>query len=405
MIRKLHASSRLSTVPASPIRKLVPFALAAKKRGVKVYHFNIGDPDVHTPAVMMEVLRRWKTNPIGYAHSQGEVPLLSALEHYYSGLGFDFIKSHDIQITTGGSEAISWALFATCNAGDEVIVFEPLYANYNSYATVHGITLVPILTTAANGFHLPPVRVIEKKITNKTKAILYCNPNNPTGTVYTRDEVAMLVRLAKKHSLFLLSDEVYREYTYDGRKQVSLLRYMNDIPRHAIMLDSLSKRYSVCGLRVGALVSKNTAIMEGVLRIGQGRLSAGLVDQAVASALTDVPKSYLTGIQKEFEKRRTILYEGLRKIPGVTIPKPEGAFYAIVGLPVADAEHFCQWLLTDFADHKETVMLAPAAGFYATPGCGKNEVRIAYVLSTESIKRCVKILSLALKKYEEVSVI
>ena len=270
---------------------------------------------------------------------------------------------------------------------------------------MHGITLVPILTTAANGFHLPPVRVIEKKITNKTKAILYCNPNNPTGTVYTRDEVAMLVRLAKKHSLFLLSDEVYREYTYDGRKQVSLLRYMNDIPRHAIMLDSLSKRYSVCGLRVGALVSKNTAIMEGVLRIGQGRLSAGLVDQAVASALTDVPKSYLTGIQKEFEKRRTILYEGLRKIPGVTIPKPEGAFYAIVGLPVADAEHFCQWLLTDFADHKETVMLAPAAGFYATPGCGKNEVRIAYVLSTESIKRCVKILSLALKKYEEVSVI
>lgn len=402
---RLSTSTRLADVPASPIRKLVPFALEAKKRGVKVYHFNIGDPDVSTPTVMMDVLRGWKTNPIGYAHSQGEAPLLVALQDYYFGLGFDFIKTRNIQITTGGSEAISWAFFATCNAGDEVIVFEPLYANYNSYAIVHGVTLVPVLTTAANGFHLPPAGVIEKKITNKTKAILYCNPNNPTGTVYTKQEIEMLVAVAKKYNLFLLADEVYREYTYDGRKQISLLSYMEQIPSAAIMLDSLSKRYSVCGLRIGALVSKNTTVMEGVLRIGQGRLSAGLVDQAVAAALADVPKTYLKGIHDEFEKRRNVLYEGLKKIPGVIIPKPEGAFYTIVGLPVADAEHFCQWLLTDFTDRGETVMLAPAAGFYATAGCGSNEVRIAYVLNIASIKRCVEILSLALKKYEEISVI
>lgn len=392
-------SIRLGQVPPSPIRKVVPFAQQAKKSGVKVYHLNIGDPDIKTPEVMLRVLRSWRRNPIGYALSQGEGEFIDALNTYYHRLGFRFLHADNIQVTVGGSEAISWAMFAICNPGEEIIVFEPFYTNYNSYAVVNGVRLVPILTTAKNGFHLPHRKEIEKKITRKTKAILICNPNNPTGTVYTKEEVEMLVAIAKKHRLFLLSDEVYREYAYDGRTSVSLLAYMKKIPRQAIVLDSMSKRYSLCGIRLGALVSLNEDIMAGVLRIGQGRLSAGLVDQAVAAKLTEVPASYLRGVREEYKKRRDVLYEGLRRIPGVVIPKPEGAFYTIVGLPVADAEDFCRWLLTDFRDYKETVMLAPAAGFYASKGRGKNEVRIAYVLNTNDLKRCIDILTKALVQY------
>lgn len=392
-------SKRLASVPASPIRKLVPFAEAAKKEGVKVYHFNIGDPDVLTPDAMIDVLHSWQRNPVGYANSHGEAPLLDSLKKYYHGLGATFLETENIQVTMGGSEAISWAMFATCEAGDEIIVFEPFYTNYNSYAIVHGVTLVPVLTTAQTGFHLPLLDAIEKKITRKTKAILICTPSNPTGTVYTKEEMEMLVVLAKKHGLFLMSDEVYREYAYDGRKQTSLLSYMQEIPNQAIVLDSLSKRYSACGIRIGALVSLNTDVMSGVLRIGQGRLSAGLVDQAMAAELIRVPDTYIQGLHDEFEKRRDVLYEGMRQIPGIVIPKPEGAFYTIVGLPVDDAEHFCQWLLTDFRDNNETLMLAPAAGFYATPGKGKNEVRIAYVLNTAAISRCIDILKKALTVY------
>lgn len=393
---------RLGKVPPSPIRKLVPFAQEAKRKGVHVYHLNIGDPDIKTPDAMLSVLHRWKRNPISYALSQGEGEFIDALLSYYHGLSFRFLKKNNIQVTMGGSEAISWALFSVCNPGDEVIVFEPFYTNYNSYAVVNGVTLRPIVTTSKDGFHLPKRAVIEKRITKKTKAILICNPNNPTGTVYTKSEIEMLVSIAKKYRLFLLSDEVYREYAYDGRKQVSLLSYMKDIPTQAIILDSMSKRYSLCGIRLGALVSLNEEIMAGVLRIGQGRLSAGLVDQAVAAKLTEVPVSYLRGVKAEYEKRRDVLYEGLGRIPGVVIPKPEGAFYTIVGLPVSDAEDFCRWLLTDFRDNKETVMLAPAAGFYATRGRGKNEVRIAYVLNTRDLVRCIKLLELALASYQKI---
>lgn len=404
-------SKRLQSVPASPIRKLVPYAKVAKKEGVYVYHLNIGDPDVLTPNVMIDVLQKWQKNPVGYAHSQGEAPLLSSLRTYYHGLGFSFLETSDIQVTMGGSEAISWAIFATCEVGDEILVFEPFYTNYNSYAIVHGVTLVPVLTTAVNGFHLPPLDEIEKKITKKTKAILICTPNNPTGTVYTKDEMEILVSLAKKYGLFLLSDEVYREYAYDGRKQVSLLSYMKDLPEQAIMLDSLSKRYSACGIRIGALISLNKDIMSGVLKIGQGRLSAGLVDQAMAAELIHVPDVYLKNLHDEFQKRRDVLYEGLKNIEGVVIPKPEGAFYTIVGLPIDDAEKFCQWLLTDFRDSSassgqaETLMLAPAAGFYTSTSLstgatkGKNEVRIAYVLNTTAISRCVELLKSALVQY------
>jgi aspartate aminotransferase len=397
----MKVSVRLSLVPASPIRKLVPVAAKARREGVKVYHLNIGDPDISTPDVMMKVLHTWEINPIGYGQSQGEPVFLTALRTYYHRIGFRFIETVHIQVTSGGSEAISMAMFAVANPGDEILTFEPLYTNYNSYAAITGVKLVAVPTTIKTGFHLPSIKDIEERITKKTKAILYCNPNNPTGTVYTKKEVDMLVDLVKKYGLYLLSDEVYREYTYDGRTHVSLLSYMESIPNQAIVLDSMSKRYSLCGIRLGALVSLNADIMAGVLRVAQGRLSAGLVDQYIAAQLVAVPKTYLHNTHREYEKRRDILYEGLKKIPGVIIPKPEGAFYAIVGLPVSDSERFCRWLLTDFRDHNETVMLAPAAGFYATKGKGKKEVRIAYVLNTKDLRRCIDLLRTALKVYNK----
>ena len=400
----MKISRRLLQVPASPIRKLVPFAQAAKKEGVKVYHLNIGDPDIETPKPMMDVLTNWKQNPIGYSLSQGEPVFLESLKSYYHKIGADYLDIANLQVTSGGSEAISMALFAICEPGDEVIVFEPFYANYNTYAVVNGVALVPIRTSISDGFHLPGASVIEKRITSKTKAILICSPNNPTGTVYTKQELDMLVGLAKKHKLFLLSDEVYREYAYDGKTQTSLLSYMKEMPEQAIVLDSMSKRYNLCGVRLGVLVSLNADVMAGVLRMAQGRLSSGIVDQHIAAKLTEVSDEWMKTTHDEWEKRRDVLYEGLKKIPGVTIPKPEGAFYSIVGLPVADTEDFCRWLLTDFRDNNETVMIAPAAGFYASTSLGtsaipKNEVRVAYVLNTKDLARCIELLALALKKY------
>lgn len=392
-------SMRLSSVPSSPIRKLVPYAVEAKKQGVHVYHLNIGDPDIKTPQVMLDVLKNWDRNPIGYDQSQGNPEFIEAMKTYYHRLGFSFLENSHIQVTTGGSEAISMAMFAVCNPGDEILTFEPLYTNYNSYAVVNGVMLKGILTTSETGFHLPKREVIEAAITDKTKAILICNPNNPTGTVYTEEEIRMLVDIVKSKNLFLLSDEVYREYTYDGRTHVSLLKFMQEIPEQAIVLDSMSKRYSLCGVRLGNLVTLNKEILAGVLAVAQGRLSAGFVDQMIAAKLIDVPDSYLSEVHDEYTKRRDVLYEGLKAIPGVVIPKPEGAFYTIVGLPVENAEDFCTWLLTDFRDNNETVMIAPAAGFYATPGMGKNEVRVAYVLNTVAITRCIEILQKALLQY------
>lgn len=401
-MRTVSVSPRLTSVPSSPIRKLVPFAVAAKKEGVHVYHLNIGDPDIKTPQVMLDVLKNWDKNPIGYDQSQGNPEFLEAMKSYYHKLGFSFLETRHIQVTNGGSEAISMAMFAVCEPGDEVLTFEPLYTNYNSYAVVNGVTLKGILTRSDTGFHIPERAVIEAAITPKTRAILICNPNNPTGTVYTQEEIRMLVDIAKDKGLFLLSDEVYREYTYDGRKHVSLLSFMQEIPDHAIVLDSMSKRYSLCGVRLGTLVTRNDDLLKGILAIAQGRLSSGLVDQAIAAKLTEVPDSYLKEVHDEYVSRRDVLYEGLKNIPGVVIPKPEGAFYTIVGLPVADSEHFCQWLLTDFRDNNETLMIAPAGGFYATPGMGKNEVRIAYVLNVAAIRRCIELLGKALAVYKEV---
>lgn len=396
----MKVSKRLLTVPASPIRKLVPYAQQAKKQGVKVYHLNIGDPDIKTPEVMIQVLRNWRQNPIAYAHSQGQPEFLEALQFYYQKLGHNFVNTSNILVTNGSSEGIAMTMFAIANAGDEIVTFDPFYANYSSFAAINEVTIVPILTSSKDGFHLPNRKTIERKITKKTRAILYCNPNNPTGTVYRRQEVEMLVEIAKKHGLFLISDEAYREFVYDGKKQVSLLEYMKKIPQQAILIDCVSKRYSLCGARLGMLISLNKEFMDGIIRIAQGRLSAGLVSQAMAAKLTDVPKKYFKQVHKEYDKRRNLLYRGLKKIPGVVVPKPEGAFYAIVGLPVNNAEDFCKWLLTDFRLNNETVMLAPAAGFYATPGLGKNEVRIAYVLKTEDLKKSLEILKEGLKIYK-----
>jgi len=398
-MKNTKVSDRLLTVPASPIRKLVPFAVEAKKKGIKVYHLNIGDPDIKTPEVMINVLKKWTTNPIAYGQSQGQPKFLESLASYYNKLGYSFVKTNHIQVTTGGSEAISMALFSVCAKGEEVIAFEPYYANYNSYAAINGVKIVPVLTKGETGFHLPSRVEIEKKISKKTKAILICNPSNPTGTVYTKDEMEMLVSISVENNLFLISDEVYREFVYDGKKYFSILEFMKKYPDKMILLDSLSKRYSLCGARLGMIVSLNRDLTDGVLRMAQGRLSSGFVDQAMAEKLTEVKDSYFASVHKEYQTRRDVLYKGLKSIKGVYLEKPEGAFYTIVKLPVKDSEDFCQWLLTDFRYKNETVMVAPAAGFYGTKGRGKDEVRIAYVLNINDLKKAIEILRRALVEY------
>ena len=396
----MKISARLGSLPSSPIRKLVPFAIKAKSEGVKVYHLNIGDPDTKSPEVMLDVLRNWKTNPIPYELSKGSDALLNNWLGYYHRLGFPFLEKDDIQITSGGSEAIQMALFGVCDAGDEVLVLEPFYANYSNFGKINGITIQAVETKIEDGFHLPSQEIIEQKISSKTKAILFCNPNNPTGTVYTKEEIEMLVVIAKKYSLFLLSDEVYREFTYDNRKQTSLLEYMGAIPEWAIVLDSVSKRYSLCGVRIGAVVSKNKDLMAGILKMAMGRLSSGYIDQQVAAQMDKVSDEYLKEMIAEYDSRRVVLFEGLQKIKGVTVAIPEGAFYMVVKLPVEDTEAFCKWLLTDFRDNKETIMLAPAAGFYSSPNLGKDEVRMAYVINVAAIKRSVELLAKALAVYK-----
>ena len=395
----INISDRLQKVLASPIRKLIPYANEAKRQGVKVYHLNIGDPDIMTPEVMINVLKKWTINPIPYDQSHGDPNFLKSLIAYYHKVGHSFIESNHIQVTTGGSEAISMAFFAVCQPKDEMIIFEPYYTNYNSFAVINGIKLIPILTKEETNFHLPTRKQIEQKINKKTKAILICNPSNPTGTVYTKEEMEMLVSICIKNNLFLISDEVYREFVYDGKKHVSILGYMKKFPKQTILVDSLSKRYGLCGARLGMLISLNKKVMSGVLRMAQGRLSAGFVDQKIAEKLNEVDDFYFKNVHKEYQTRRNILYNGLKSIPGVYLKKPEGAFYTIVKLPVRNSESFCRWLLEKFSYKNETVMLAPAAGFYGTKGMGKNEVRIAYVLNCKDLEKAIEILRRALVEY------
>ncbi len=395
----IKISERGLQMPASPIRKLVPYAEAAKKRGIKVYHLNIGQPDIKTPDEAFNALRNINMKTAEYSHSAGLESYRRGLADYYKNVGIE-VSYQDILITTGGSEAIIFAFLATMNPGDEVIIPEPFYTNYNGFAVQAGVNIVPVTSGIETGFALPPISEFEKKITPKTKAILVCNPNNPTGYLYSKSELEQLRDLVLKHNLFLFTDEVYREFCYDGAEHYSVLQ-MEGLDEHAVLFDSVSKRYSECGTRVGALVSRNKQIIETALKYAQARLSPPLLGQIAAEASLKVGKDYFTEVNTEYRMRRDCVIEALNKIEGVYAPMPRGSFYTILRLPVQDAEHFCVWMLQDFNFNGETVMLAPAAGFYSTPGLGKNEARIAYVLKTEDLTKAVTVLEEGLKAYKK----
>ena len=390
-------SERGCQMPASPIRKLVPYAEAAKKRGIKVYHLNIGQPDIQTPEVALEAIRKFDLKVIEYSHSAGNESYRKKLAGYYKGIGID-INQEEIIITTGGSEAISFAFKACMNPGDEVIIPEPFYTNYNAFALSAGVKVVPITSDIKDGFALPDISEFEKSITPRTRAIMVCNPNNPTGYLYSKEELLKLRDLVLKHDLYLFADEVYREFCYDGEKHFSVMN-LEGLEEHAVLMDSVSKRYSECGVRIGALISKNKKLIATALKFAQARLSPPSLGQVIGEASLDTPASYFKEVYDEYISRRNLVIEELNKIPGVYAPMPKGAFYSVISLPIDDADKFCQWLLEDFDYQKQTVMLAPATGFYATPGLGKNEARIAYVLKKEDLKNAVKCIEEALKVY------
>lgn len=384
-------------MPSSPIRKLVPFAEAAKRNGRKVYHLNIGQPDIPTPEVAIEALRNVNLKVIEYSHSAGNESYRQKLANYYQKIGI-VINHTDMLITTGGSEAVLFAFMSCVNPGDEVITSEPLYANYIGFATEAGIKIVPVTSYIKDDFALPHMGDIEKKITPKTKGIIICNPSNPTGYLYSKEELLLLKEIVKKHDLFLFSDEAYREFCYDGSEHFSAMN-LEGIENNVIMLDSVSKRYSECGVRIGALITKNKEVISSALKFAQARLSPPSLGQIVGEASIDTPDDYFKEVNKEYTARRNYIVEALNKIPGVYCPKPKGAFYTVVKLPVDDADKFAQWLLEEFEYKNQTVMIAPASGFYATPGYGKNEARIAYVLKIEDLKNAMETLAEALKVY------
>ncbi len=392
-----HLSEKAQIVPASPIRKLVPFAEAAKKTGKTVYHLNIGQPDIHTPESALRAIREYDDKVIEYSHSAGIESYRNKLSEAYKSQGIP-VDSTDILITTGGSEALIFAFLCTCNPGDEVIIPEPFYANYNSFAVTAGVIVVPVTARIEDGFALPPMTEIEAKITARTKGIVICNPGNPTGYLYSKEELEALAEIVKKHDLFLYADEVYREFCYDGAKPHSVLN-LPGLENHVLMIDSVSKRYSMCGARIGALISKNKEVMAAALKFGQARLSPPTIDQVAAEAALSTPQSYFDEVVDEYVARRNIMVDGLNAIPGVYCPKPKGAFYCVARFPVDDAEKFCQWLLESFSFEGQTVMMAPANGFYSTKGAGKNEARIAYVLNQESLRKAVHCLRVALEQY------
>lgn len=392
-----HLSKKAIEMPASPIRKLVPYAEKAKKEGKIVYHLNIGQPDIETPEVALNAIKNLDRTVIEYSHSAGFESYRNGLAAYYQRTGID-VNAEDILITTGGSEALIFGFMSTCDPGDEVIIPEPFYANYNGFAVMAGLEVVPVTATIENGFALPPVEEIEQKITAKTKAIVICNPGNPTGYLYSKAELEQLRDIVKKHDLILFADEVYREFCYDGAIPFSVMNLVG-IDDNVIMIDSVSKRYSMCGARIGALITKNKEIMAAALKFGQARLSPPTVDQIAAEAALNTPQSYFDNVVAEYVQRRDIMVDGLNAIPGVFCPKPSGAFYCVAKFPVDDAEKFCQWLLEDFAFEGQTVMMAPANGFYSTKGAGQQEARIAYVLNQDALKNAVKCLAEALKVY------
>ena len=390
-------SEKAILMPASPIRKLVPYSEKAKTQGITVYHLNIGQPDIETPEVALNAVKNLDRKVIEYSHSAGFESYRNALSAYYVKNGIR-VSPEDIIITTGGSEALIFGFMTTCNPGDEVIIPEPFYANYNGFAVTAGINVVPVTATIESGFALPPITEIEKKITSKTKGIVICNPGNPTGYLYSKEELEQLRDLVKKHDLFLFADEVYREFCYDGAVPFSVMN-LDGIENNVIMIDSVSKRYSMCGARIGALISKNKEVMAAALKFGQARLSPPTIDQIAAEAALKTPQSYFDNVVHEYVQRRNIMIQGLNSIPGVFCPNPSGAFYCVAKFPVDDAEKFCQWLLEDFSYEGQTVMMAPANGFYATKGAGLQEARIAYVLNQEDLKNAVICLEKALEVY------
>ena len=385
------------SMPASPIRKLVPFAEEAARKGIKVFRLNIGQPDIHTPDTALNALRNIRQKVLEYSHSAGNESYRRKLADYYNSIGIN-VSHSEILITTGGSEAILFALNSCTDPGDEIIIPEPFYANYNGFATSAGVKIITVTSHIGNDFALPPIAEIEKKITPKTKAILICSPNNPTGYLYSKEEISLLGDIVKKHNLFLFSDEAYRELCYDGTEHFSPMK-LQGIDENVILLDSVSKRYSECGIRIGALVTRNKEVISTALKFAQARLSPPGLGQIVAEASIETPAEYFTEINKEYTIRRNFMVEALNNIPGVYCPKPKGAFYAVVRLPVDDADKFAQWLLEKFEYNNQTVMVAPASGFYSTPGLGKDEVRIAYVLKIEDLKNAIETLSEALKAY------
>ena len=383
-------------MPASPIRKLVPYAEAAKKKGIKVYHLNIGQPDIETPPVILDAVRNAKIPVLEYSHSAGNESYRKKLVQYYQKTGIE-LSHQDIIITTGGSEAILFGFFTCLNPGDEVIIPEPFYANYNGFACAAGVTVVPITSHIESGFALPPIAEFEKVISSKTRAIMICNPNNPTGYLYSREELEALKTICLKHDLFLFSDEAYREFCYEGTAMSAL--QMEGMDQLVIVMDTISKRYSACGARIGAFITKNKAVYDAAMKFAQARLSPPGLAQLMGEAAVDLPDNFFEAPKAEYLKRRDLLVSRLNKIPGVFCPNPGGAFYAIAKLPIDDSDVFCQWLLESFSHNGQTLMLAPATGFYGTPGLGKQEVRLAYVLNTDAIDAAMDCLEKALEQY------
>ncbi len=390
-------SDRAHNLPASPIRKLVPFADAAKDRGTKVYHLNIGQPDIETPPQFFEAINQANVKVLAYSHSAGIEPLREKIASYYTRLGYS-IAVDDVLVTTGASEALNFVFTAIMNPGDEVIIPEPFYANYLSFSLGNDGVVVPVTSTVENDFALPDIELFEEKITSKTRAILICNPGNPTGVLYPREALEKLQAIAKKHDLFLIADEVYREFAYDSNQHHSTLG-LAEIEDNVIVIDSISKRFSACGARIGCIVSRNNELIGTVLKMAQARLSPPTFGQLGATAVYDLPSSYYEGVVSEYSNRRDILKSALDKIEGVVCPNVDGAFYAMVRLPVKDTDNFCQWMLEEFSHEGATVMMAPGSGFYATPGLGKDEVRIAYVLNCKDLARAMDCLKAGLAAY------
>lgn len=384
-------------MPPSPIRKLVPYAENAKKRGIKVYHLNIGQPDIPTPEIALQAIRNMDQKVIDYSHSAGNLSFRKKLVEYYDRQGIS-VTTDEIIVAAGASEAILFAMQTCLNPGDEIIIPEPFYANYNGFAINAGVVVKPIYSAIETGFALPPIEDFEKAITERTKAIMICNPNNPTGYLYSRDELEVLAAIVKKYDLFLFADEVYREFCYDGHEHHSVMN-LDGLEQHVILLDSVSKRYSACGFRIGCIISKNIEVMASAMKFAQARLSPPSFGQIAAEAAVDVDDSYFRNVMLEYHARRKTVVEAINAMPGAFCPNPKGAFYVVAKLPIEDSDRFCQWILEDFSFQGATVMLAPATGFYASPGMGKDEVRISYVLKVEDLKQAMICLAEAIKVY------